>query len=491
VLRAFALGRLALWALFVAALSACSQTAVGTKTDSPASIIAAAPTVRASLAPGARTLSGQFFGYNLDYGTLKAWKTDQHLVSQTASMAAGTLRYPGGTVANYWNWAIGWYGTRPYGQTGSYFDPGVYSFSLQDLKQLTTASGATPIFDVNMMTATLQSQVAMLQAAQSLGMPVRFIELGNEFYLSNPDYLHAFPTALSYGQKVSTWMSTLRKDFPSAKIAAVGYAPGLEPTPRESAWNATVLKSAPGLQYLTMHIYLHPHAALGVAGSQRTDKVLALPFSQWDQLGQHSLKTLPSNTNIWITEFNMMNNVYAGHGSKPTFPPPQGTWTQGLFTGTMDLLFLHDPRIAMVDYHDLIGSYDGYGAINQQTGQLSPSGDVQQMIHRAAAGMTFSEPLSFTGGPMLIGKYPGLVGCVFRNAAGTADAVVLNLSNQAVSLKLPQLLSKGMMQEEISGAPSVTKVNELRSQQIRVNNTITLHPYAATYLYPGSGTKAN
>ena len=100
-MRAFALGRLALWALFVAALSACSQTAVGTKTDSPASIIAAAPTVRASLAPGARTLSGQFFGYNLDYGTLKAWKTDQHLVSQTASMAAGTLRYPGGTVANY------------------------------------------------------------------------------------------------------------------------------------------------------------------------------------------------------------------------------------------------------------------------------------------------------------------------------------------------------------------------------------------------------
>ena len=475
------LRRLCLGAIFATTLSACSQAASGTIRS----------TVHASLASGERTLSGQFFGYNLDSGTFKAWRTDKGLLSQTASMAAGTLRYPGGSVGNYWNWATGWYGSRPSGRKSSYFDPRAYGFSLQDLKQMVTASGATPIFDVNIMTATLQSQVAMLQAAQRLGMPVRFIELGNEFYLSKPDYLNAFPTSLSYGQRVSAWMPTLHEDFPGAQIAAVGYARDLKPTERESSWNTTVLNSAPGLDALTMHIYLHPRAALGAAGSQNTEQVLALPFSELSQLEQQTLRSLPSNINIWITEFNMMNSVYKGHNANPTFPPPQGTWTQGLFTGTMDLLLLHDPRIEMMVYHALIGNYGGYGAINPVTGKLSPSGAVQQLIYRAAAGMTFFEPLSFTGGPMLLGKYPGLVGCIFRNPAGVTDAVVLNLSDQVVSLHLPPPLSKGMVQQEIEGAPSTTNVAELQSKQVRASDTVTLQPYAATYLHSASGANAN
>ncbi len=489
-LRAFSLGRLSLLVLFATALSACSQTAVGAKTKSTGTINAAAPTVHVSLAPGARTLSGQFFGYNLDSGTAKAWQTDPALVQQTADMAPGTLRYPGGALSNYWNWTTGWYGTRPSGKNGKYIDPGSYQFSLQDLKQLVVASGATPIFDVNIMTATLNSQVAMLRAAQHLGLTVRLIELGNEFYLSKPDYLHAFPTPLTYAQRVAAWIPVLHKDFPEAQIAAVGYAQILKSTLRESTWNATVLQTAPGLQTLTMHVYLHPRNALGVAGSQQTNQVLALPFSQWDLLEQHSLQTLPPNTNIWITEFNMMNNV-TGLNGKLTFPPPQGTWTQGLFAGTMDLLFLHDPRIAVVDYHALVGNYGGYGAVNPETGQLSPSGAVQQLIHRAAASMTFSEPLAFAGGPMLLGKYPGLVGCIFRNAAGTIDAVVINLSNQAVSLQLPQLLSKGMVQDEIQGAPSANKADELKTRQAHASNVVALQPYAVTYLHPSSSANAN
>ena len=92
---------------------------------------------------------------------------------------------------------------------------------------------------------------------------------------------------------------------------------------------------------------------------------------------------------------------------------------------------------------------------------------------------------------MLLDKYPGLVGCVFRNAAGMTGAVVLNLSNQAVSLQLPQILSQGMVQEEIQGTPSATTADELQSRQVRTSKTVTLQPYAATYLHPGSGTNSN
>lgn len=405
-------------------------------------------------------------------------------------MVPGTLRYPGGTIANYWNWVTGWYGTRPSGGNGSEYNSGAYHFSLQDLKQMVTASGATPIFDVNIMTATLNSQVAMLNAADQLGLPVRFIELGNEFYLPKPDYVHAFPTPLSYAQRVAAWIPVLHKDFPNAQIAAVGYAQILQPSQRESDWNTTLLKTVPKLQTITMHVYLHPRSAFGVAGSQNPDKVLTLPFSQWALLEKHSLQTLPSNITVWVTEFNMMNKIKGPNG-EITFPPPQGTWTQGLFAGTMDLLFLRDPRIKLADYYTLVGNYGSYEALNPATGQPSLTGTVQQLIHRAAAGMTFSEPMAFSGEPMLLSKYPGLIGCVFRNSSGTADAVVLNLTNQTISLQLPAALSKTMIAQEIQGAPSTVQASKLQSTQVRTSKTMTLPPYAAAYIHPESRSQAN
>jgi len=453
-----------------AMLSAGGQTAVTAATGSSVSRAdsVSLPAVQASLAPGARGMSGQFFGYNLSDGFFGVWKKTPSLVSQLATMAPGTLRYPGGSIANYWDWTSG----RADKESGRH----QYPFSLQDLKQLVTASGAIPIFDLNIMTASLQSQVAMLRAAQHLGLPVRFIELGNEFYLSKPNYLHSFPTALSYGKRVAAWMPTLHKDFPSAQIAAVGFAQSLSSnyvTSRESNWNATVLKTVPELKDMTMHLYWRPNGA-------RVAAQLAGPFQSWTQVQQDSLSKLPSNTRIWVTEYNMAHTETID--GKVTFLPPQGTWTQGLFVGTMDLLMLRDPRIQLADYYALVESFGDFGAIIPPSGQLRPSGTVQQLIARAAAGMAFSEPLTFARGPMLLGKYPGLVGSVFWNAAGATRVVVLNLSNRAVSMVLPPILSHEMVQKEIHGAPSATKADELQTTQVRTNNRVTLHPYSVTYL---------
>jgi hypothetical protein len=469
-MRSFSLLRVTVVVLSGTMLSACGLAAVSAATGSSVSPTDSfrLPTVLASLAPGARAMSGQYFGYNLSDGFFKAWQRSPQLVAQTATMAPGTLRYPGGSIANYWNWTSG----RPDKESGR----PRYPFSLQDLKRLVKASRSTPIFDLNIMTASLTSQVEMLRAAQHLGLPVRYIELGNEFYLSTPNYLHSFPTALSYGKRVAVWMPTLHKDFPGAQIAAVGFAQSLSSayvTSRESAWNATVLKNVPELKDMTMHLYWYRNGA-GVAAQ------LAGAFQSWTQVQQDSLAKLPAGTRIWVTEYNMAHREKIG--GKVTFLPPQGTWTQGLFVGTMDLLMLRDPRIQLADYYALVESFGDFGAIIPPTGQLRPSGALQQLISRAAAGMTLSEPLTFAREPMLLGKYPGLVGSVFRNAAGTTRVVVLNLSNRAVSMVLPRILSHGMIQEEIHGAPSATTADELQTTQVRTNDRVTLQPYSVTYL---------
>ena len=40
-------------------------------------------------------------------------------------------------------------------------------------------------------------------------------------------------------------------------------------------------------------------------------------------------------------------------------------------------------------------------------------------------------------------------------------------------------------------APSTTNVAELQSKQVRASDTVTLQPYAATYLHSASGANAN
>jgi hypothetical protein len=81
-MRSFALHRVTIIVLSVAMLSAGGQTAGSAATGSSVSRADSdsLPTVQASLAPGARAISDQFFGYNLSDGLFKVWKGNTRLV---------------------------------------------------------------------------------------------------------------------------------------------------------------------------------------------------------------------------------------------------------------------------------------------------------------------------------------------------------------------------------------------------------------------------
>src|SRR5207248_10180294 len=124
--------------------------------------------------------------------------SNSSLLRALAELKPQTLRYPGGTVANYWDWRQGWF------VRGAQVPPNWYNLPpapapLEDFKQAIKASGATPVFVLNMLTSTLDAQLAMLRHARWLGLPVALVELGNEFYLNAPDYAAAFPTGQDYG----------------------------------------------------------------------------------------------------------------------------------------------------------------------------------------------------------------------------------------------------------------------------------------------------
>jgi hypothetical protein len=73
---------------------------------------------------------------------------------------------------------------------------------------------------------------------------VKYVELGNEFCLSDADYVSAFPAARDYGKAVAADVKALHKAFPGVLVAAVGSL-GTS-SARAAGWNAGMLKEATG-----------------------------------------------------------------------------------------------------------------------------------------------------------------------------------------------------------------------------------------------------
>lgn len=190
---------------------------------------AAATSVTARLnLTSTRPLDGSLF---VGYNTGGAGLADENLtlpvaLSAAAALQPGTLRYPGGTQASYWDWRSG-------GCLKNLSLPGplpnecnaLYSKSpwpLEKFAVLLNATGAQPVWNLNVQTSNPAEQVAMLRAAAGLGLAVDLVELGNEYYLCGANMKLAFPTVADYVRTANSFAAAVKAAFPSASVAAVG-----------------------------------------------------------------------------------------------------------------------------------------------------------------------------------------------------------------------------------------------------------------------------
>jgi hypothetical protein len=127
-----------------------------------------------------RSLTPFFLGYNNVPFLSPSW-TNPEVVKVATQLKPGTLRSPGGTVANYWDWQTGWF------VPGAPFNSPRSPYGLPELQIAVQTTAAKPVYVLNMLTSHLDSQLNMLRTAKQMGLPVNFVELGNEFYLSSPE----------------------------------------------------------------------------------------------------------------------------------------------------------------------------------------------------------------------------------------------------------------------------------------------------------------
>lgn len=175
-------------------------------------------TLLASPASASTSVSPAFFGYNPgDHAAVNGPWTDPAFNAAVAALRPGNLRFPSGTAANYWDWRNGCEGL---GSMAPCKKQGVST--IDKFAQTLKAANASAVLVLNMLTDTLSSQLDFLAAAEAAGVSVVAVELGNEFYNNDADYVKAFPTGADYGAEASKWMAAVRAAYPAAAISVVG-----------------------------------------------------------------------------------------------------------------------------------------------------------------------------------------------------------------------------------------------------------------------------
>lgn len=453
------------------------------------------PSRGATVQAGApRLLPARFFGFNAESIVLpvdaELFANSAELHAKMAAIPTGILRIPGGTTSQWLDWRTGVFITG----TGSPFNavsPTRPAITLPHWAEIVRATGATPLWDLNVFTSTLPDQIAMLKEARRLGMPVKQIELGNELWNPTGPYPARFPTGADYGRAMNPWIVALRQVFPHALIAVSG----ADETPslisqvggtRFTGWNASLLSAVRGEDAIAIHPYwgLPGNAT---PGSSVPATLTAGP-DHWNAFTSSTLKALPKRLKVWLTEWNQIALLTQG-----------GTqiWAQALSVADVAFDHLIDRQVTVSLLHDVVG-----GASNPQdlgTAKVFPLftdgvdgsevlgrtslGYVMPMIDSTFAGAAVVQRLQVPGAPT-VGDQPGVTGVAAPGRR--ARAVFVNLTAQPVRVRLPSDLGPRTLLTSLAADPA-SQPGWVPSDQVATANrvvrrTAVLPPYSVDRL---------
>lgn len=509
-----------------------------TTKDSPGSIASshgALIEAAASLASPAAPVSDSFFGYNANVSSGPGWSgtggapATPTFLGSVAALRPQLLRYPGGTIANYWNWRTGLVYSDWPENSAALDTPNTLEDLAAAIASLRTSGvDVTPVFTVNMMTsgdfvsggpfcvdadistACLDDQVAMLHHAQDVGLRIKYVELGNEFYLANkPDYDVRWSDATEYALEARRWVSRLHAEFSGVQVGVVGFARDDEMgtgATREVEWNQRVHDAFDGApanespEGFILHFYagtglrqLHGYGACTDATCTQAafDSVggvvamMAPPFTVRSYYDTVASK-IPSGAVPWSTEYNLADRTLV----------TAGTWAHGLYLSLENGFFSERSGISLV--HNISGAAGRFSLIFRDADQfalftgapttptygLSAAGYASSLFARAVQGATMRAPLAFSPNPTRgltdTTQYPALTGWVFYEASGVRRVFLINVSEEMAQIDLNSVLRGTVHSVVMHAEPHVRIVNagDLSIDEHDSGPTLALSPYA-------------
>ncbi len=318
-------------------------------------------------------------GYNCSSLFSVSAGSDTSLQNAVSQLAPKILRFPGGTLANFYHPSGLGYGVKASDlvavQGTSVYDNMEQSYLgeqadiaagtvsgnyIQDIIDLATATNSSVLYVANLFSGTVAEMAGALHALVNAGVTIAGVELGNESHLSA--YQSRFGSVQNYLTVAGPYAQAISAQFPGVKIGLDGYPPGilkdLGPGGTQHAldWNVAVSDASFG-DALIIHCYSRPTACsqTGIvpnfvcgADFSQTYANAKLPVAL-DELAGLGSKS------IWITEWNI-DGDYSHYGNSVS---------QAMFYADMSLTMAEQPKVLMSACHNLMSWDTGYNIIKK------------------------------------------------------------------------------------------------------------------------------
>ena len=324
------------------------------------------------------TISEDYLGYNgasiLASGQYWHDLNDNSLnIKVLKNKAVTNLRLNGGSYGNYWDWRTGWFIPENELPNNLFYDKssqklalpakvnGEFVNAMSYFKTSNDFVAGRPIYQLNNLTSSFNYELASLYRAGELNLPVKYIELGNEFYLGDEQYKEIFPSSFNYITRANLFCDKLKSIIPfsQTKVSVIGCSREASSPGRRSLWLHVILSKintgANRPDAITIHTYydsgLNEPITTRVNNSN-IGKMFVKPFDYFNGLEADELlavknknvsSSLSPEMEVWITEYNMIDD-----NSKNV-----GTWAHGLFNAIQTLSFLESPLIAHLSSHSM------------------------------------------------------------------------------------------------------------------------------------------
>ncbi|MEV0463891.1 hypothetical protein AB0I30_12395 [Nocardia tengchongensis] len=482
--------------------------------------LAAAPAATADPGPGtyrltadqmSRTADRDFFGVNgariISAENAGQWR-DPVFQGALAAVGPGLIRVQGGTTSQWIDWRTGCFDERDGGGFAGRND-GRPPLTLADWSGILQRVGAAPIFDLNVVTSTLDDQLDMLREAGRLGMPVRYVELGNELWVPMRAYIDRYPTGADYAGVMNDWITAIRREFPDVHIgvsAVDDSSPvGVLAGSRMSSWNRGLYETIRDADAAVFHPYwiVDPLAA-DISSTAAGGAVT------WAMLAGKVLPELPSGMRAWFTEYNQMGKEAVAPLDR--LPAVQQTWAVGLSVASFTLRALLDPRADLAVMHCALNGAPsagtgGGGTTNQAVHALISDGSggssrfgrtalnvaLTSIYHCLEAGTTVRalrldrcvEISAALLTPVYAGAAEAFTGAELTSAGGTR-AVLINTSDRPLRIALPANLIGAqdvrIYQAPPTAAPAFVAGDTVSETSTAVSDVLDLPAYSQAVL---------
>ena len=312
------------------------------------------------------------FGINLGFGFSRELDKDSAFVQLLRAAHPSSLRFPGGTVANYYHPNLPGYGYKSDEIIPSL--GGLYNLQkkrteniLYNYIRLCKAVNAQAVYCTNLLTGTTEEILFVIAELKKNNVPIAGVELGNEFCLM--PYRKEFPDAETYIQKAKTAALAIRAKYPELKLVVIAgdVVPANDKSARSkfmNAWNSAMSKES---FYDAYAWHTYPNCA-------NCDK-----DEFFDNLFTKNLKAIaPQTTNdlyrsgvdyiqqygnkrkLWITEWNIGNFGFLDN-----------TFVQAAYASEF-LLTMIDLNTKYNNYFEVSNLHSIEGLINDRKSKQQP-----------------------------------------------------------------------------------------------------------------------